>query len=176
MKEQVLEILNNELVNYIIEILAIFFSVVGGMFLLVKKVKKALEKVIGAFKTAHETTEKTNAKLEDVTTENKAVRQEVKDIETQIFARLEEVEKAQQEAFKKQEEILQAYIEKQSVLLKLPEAFAEMVKNDSKQVRSGVAKRICDKLGLNDTTFDKVEAKATEVENTNIYTDTNGGE
>lgn len=176
MKEQVVEILNNELAGYIIEVVTIFCSVIGGMFLLVKKVKELYEKAVSAFKTAHETTEKTNSNLEAVTKDNQAVRLEVKEIEERIFARLEAVERKQQEQNEEQKEILQSYIEKQSVLLKLPEAFAEMVKNDSKQVRTGVAKRICDKLGLNDTTFDKVEAKATEVENTNIYTDTNGGE
>ena len=157
MKEQVLEFLNNELVSYIIECVAIFLSVVGGIALLLKKIKEVLDKVIVLFKDANDTTAKTNQKLDNVTEDNKAVRKEVKEIEESIFARLEAQEKAQQDAFAKQEATMKEYINSQQTLLKLPEAFAEMVRCDSNQVRSGVAKKVCDKLGLNDTAFDKAE-------------------
>lgn len=157
MKEQVLELLNNELVGYIIEVLAIFFSVVGGMFLLIKKVKEVLDRVIALFKDANANSETTNNNLKTVAEDNKKVRKEVREIEENIFTRLEAVEKQQQEQFERQESILKEYISQQTTLLKLPEAFAEMVCCTPDQVRNGTAKRVCDKLGMNDSNVKKEE-------------------
>lgn len=171
MKEQALDFLNNELVSYIIEVLAIFFSVTGGVMVIFKKTKDMLIKATGVFKTATDNTEKTNGKLDVVAEDNKKTRQEVKDIEMKLFKRLEEQEALQKEEFKKQQELLENYIKQQEVLLKLPEAFAEMVKCTPEQVKTGVARKVCDKLGLNDTSFEKAE-KQTKVENNKA----NGGE
>ena len=160
MKEQAVEFLNNELVSYIIECTAIFLSVVGGTALLLKKLKAVLDRVIALFKDANDTTAKTNEKLDNVTEDNKAVRKEVREIEENIFARLEAVEKQQQEKFEKQETILKEYISQQTTLLKLPEAFAEMVCCTPDQVRNGTAKKVCDKLGMNDSNIKKDDEQA----------------
>ena len=180
MKEQVVEFLNNELVSYIIEVLAIFFSVTGGVMVIFKKTKELFEKASNVFKTATDNTEKTNGKLDAVTEDNKKTRLEVKDIELKLFSRLEEQEKLrkeefakQQEELKKQKEILENYIKQQEVLLKLPQAFAEMVKCTPEQVKTGVAKKVCDVLGLNDTVFDKAEKEKQEATTNDKV---NGGE
>lgn len=146
MKEQVLDFLNNELISYIIEILAVFFSVCGGTYVIYKKVKGLFEKATALFKTANDNTESTNAELKAVREENIKLRKETQEREDALIARLE-----------KQEKTLENYIKSQETLLKLPEAFAEMVKCTPDQVRTGAAKRVCDKLGLNDTAFDKAE-------------------
>lgn len=160
MKEQVVDFLNNELISYIIEILAVFFSVCGGAFVIFKKVKELFEKATTVFKSATDNTEKTNGELKAVIEENKRLRNEAKEREDVLMARLEA-----------QEQILKDYIKSQDTLLKLPEAFAEMVCCTPDQVRSGVARKVCDKLGMNDTAFDKAE-KQKKVETNK----TNGGE
>ena len=156
MKEQVLDFLNNELVSYIIEIVAVFCSVCGGAFIIYKKVKDMYEKATIVFKNATDNTEKTNGELKAVIEENKKLRKEAKEREDVLMARLEA-----------QEQTLKDYIKSQDTLLRLPEAFAEMVKCTPEQVKTGVARKVCDKLGLNDTTFDKVEKAQKEIDKTN---------
>ena len=160
MKEQALDFLNNELVSYIIEFLTIFFSVVGGMALLIKKAKEIFDKATASFKSASDNTEKTNNELKAVVEENKRLRKEAKEREDVLMARLEA-----------QEQTLKDYIKSQDTLLRLPEAFAEMVCCTPDQVRNGVARKVCDKLGMNDTAFDKAE-KQKKVETNKV----NGGE
>lgn len=160
MKEQVLDFLNNELISYIIEILAVFFSVCGGTYVIFKKVKELFEKATTVFKSATDNTEKTNTELKAVIEENKKLRKEAKEREDVLMARLEA-----------QEQTLKDYIKSQDTLLKLPEAFAEMVCCTPDQVRNGVARKVCDKLGMNDTAFDKAE-KQKKVETNKV----NGGE
>ena len=160
MKEQVLDFLNNELISYIIEILAVFFSVVGGVLVIFKKTKELFEEAKNTFKSATDNTEKVNnelkTELKAVIEENKQLRKEAKEREDVLMARLES-----------NENTLKEYIKTQGTLLKLPEAFAEMVCCTPEQVKTGVARKVCDKLGMNDTALDKARKQENK---------TNGGE